>query len=146
VTATVSGTTSETTVYTYTVPGGTLGTNKMIRLTALCAAGGQTSSITIRVKFGATTIASYVASTQAAYKHGRIDTVISALNSASAQRCSTMIDWGMVYSEALGASTRVGNSFSATEASASDKALVITLQPTASGVTVYMYAVQVELI
>ncbi|MFA5053287.1 MAG: hypothetical protein WC565_04475 [Parcubacteria group bacterium] len=146
VTATVSGTTSETTVYTYTVPGGTLGTNKMIRLTALMAAGANASGITIRVKFGATTIASYVANTQAGYTHGRIDTVISALNSASAQRCSTLIDWGMPYIATLGASTNVGNSFSATEASASDKDLVITLQPAASGVTAYMYAVQVELI
>jgi hypothetical protein len=146
VTSTVSGTTSETTVYSYTVPGGTLSTNKMIRLTALCAAGGQTSSITIRVKYGTTTIASYVASTQSTYRHGRIDTVISALNSASAQRCSTMIDWAMPYTEALGASTNVGNSFPAAEASASDKNLVITLQPTTSGVTAYMYAVQTELI
>ena len=58
---TVANTTVETTLYTVSVPGGTLSTNRRLRLGLLCQWGysiNDTVTVTLRLKYGATTIAS----------------------------------------------------------------------------------------
>lgn len=55
----VTNTTTETTVYSFSVVGGTLSTNKALRLNAVIwysGTAGGTSTFTVRVKYGATTI------------------------------------------------------------------------------------------
>ncbi len=63
-TAEVVNTTDETTVYSFTVPGGTLGTNRMLRLTLigdyLNNSGVNGRTIRIRVKYGGTQFAGLV--------------------------------------------------------------------------------------
>jgi hypothetical protein len=59
-TQTVVNTTTETTIYTLSVPGGTLGTNKRLRITMVGDILNNTGGVqqeNIRVKYGATTIA-----------------------------------------------------------------------------------------
>lgn len=56
---TVSNTVTETTIYSYSVPANTLGTNKVLRFTVNGTYTNQTGvnrTITVRVKYGATTI------------------------------------------------------------------------------------------
>lgn len=55
----VENTTTETTIFTHSIPGNTLGTNKLLRLTISGDYLGNSATarfITIRVKYGATTI------------------------------------------------------------------------------------------
>jgi hypothetical protein len=55
----VANTTTETTVYTYSVPANALGTDRMLRLTLLgqyLNNSGSNKTFTVRVKFGATTV------------------------------------------------------------------------------------------
>lgn len=58
----VKSTTTETTLYSFSVPGGTLGTNNVIHLRIwlkLLRKNQDTDNLTIRLKYGATTIASF---------------------------------------------------------------------------------------
>lgn len=60
--ADVVNTTTETTVYSFTIPANTLGTDRMLRLSMIADYlnnSGAGSSIAIRVKLGATVVANY---------------------------------------------------------------------------------------
>jgi hypothetical protein len=91
--AEVTNTTTETTVYTFSVPGGTLGTNKALRLKLLgdhFNDDGASRDLTIRVKFGGTTILSGTLTVTAT--SGRLPFIgevqLVAANSALAQIAS----------------------------------------------------------
>jgi hypothetical protein len=86
--ATVTNTTTETTVYSFSVPGGTLGTNDAIRMTLVGSwvnntGGGDT--VVIRVKYGATTIFSYTYNPTNGSYGVNLETFLSALNATGAQ-------------------------------------------------------------
>ena len=91
--ATVENTTTETTVYTKTIPGGTLSTNRMLRVLMLGVAtnsGGGGYSTTVRVKFGGTTIATHVyTSISSTADVMALTCQLVAKNSASAQMAFT---------------------------------------------------------
>jgi hypothetical protein len=56
---TVTNTASETSVYSFSVPGGTLATNIALRLTIFATytnSSGSTDTFTVRLKYGATTV------------------------------------------------------------------------------------------
>ena len=57
---TMSGTIVETTVYTFSVPGGSLGTDGMLRLTLFGYGQVVSGAMTYRVKYGGSTFATYV--------------------------------------------------------------------------------------
>ena len=153
VAATVSGTTSETTVYTYTVPGGTLGTNKMLRLTLLGTinCGTATTSGTIRAKYGATTVCAVGLGNSGSSSYAmRFSFELSALNSASSQVGVAVFLRGSNSSDDGTSTTTAGAVYpcygTAAEASAADKALTITIQPGSSLQSYYVKVVQLELI
>jgi hypothetical protein len=56
---TMSGTVTETTVYTFSVPGGSLGSDGMLRLTLFGYGQLVSGGMTYRFKYGGTTFASY---------------------------------------------------------------------------------------
>lgn len=91
VVAEVVSTTAETTVYTYSVAGGTLGTTKALRLTLIGDFLNNTGGavvVTIRVKYGATTVCDFggiSATTSASRRNVRVEVNLSAFNSTSAQ-------------------------------------------------------------
>lgn len=69
-----SNTTTETAVYSFSVPGGSLSTNKMLRLSILGAFlndSGGARSLTFRVKYGATTMFEDLTTTYAAQAQAR---------------------------------------------------------------------------
>jgi len=147
VTATVSGTTSETTVYTYTVPGGTLSTNKMIRLTAMGKMQGSVSqTVTVRIKYGTTTIGSYDISATSTTYGFLINASISARNATNSQQSVTEINMNITFGSAMREGMIVGAVKDISEDSATDRDLAITFQPSSTTVTAYMNIVQVELI
>jgi hypothetical protein len=89
---TVTNTATETTIYSYSLAGGTLGTNKVIR--GLLSGtyqnnSGGTRTVTVRVKYGATTIlqkASAAIATNAGTGSFQIDFNLYAQGSASVQQ------------------------------------------------------------
>jgi hypothetical protein len=89
--AEVVSTVTETTVYTYSVPGGTLGTTKMLRLTLqgdVLNNTGVNRTNTVRVKYGGTTLAVFDAvalSTSASRRALYLSTVLAAQNATNAQ-------------------------------------------------------------
>ena len=151
---TVSGTTAETTVYTYTVPGGSLSTNRMLRLTLLgyvTAYSASTQTLTVRVKYGGTTLFTYAAATAATTTDYalRVLSEISALNSASAQWATTECDRGYnasIAGTASGTTTRAIAGCPASVNSAADQTLTVTFQPSHTGLSALTKIVQVELI
>jgi len=91
----VTNTTTETTVYTFTVPGATLGTTKALRLTLIgdhYNNDGADRTLTIRVKYGATTILSGVFTVTSVGGTNRLailgEVMLVAANSATAQVAS----------------------------------------------------------
>jgi len=88
----VVNTTTETTVYSFSVPANTLSTNRGLRLTLLgdhLNNSGSTTTPIVKVKYGATTIATLTPASTFAINAGRAHVVLSAIlqakNSASAQ-------------------------------------------------------------
>ncbi|MDZ4340442.1 MAG: hypothetical protein U1B94_09570 [candidate division NC10 bacterium] len=87
----VVNTAAETTVYSFSVPGGTLGTDKMLRLTLLGSYlnnSGAGSEITYRVKYGATTIMTAltrVFASDASRRAVRLICLLAAQNATNAQ-------------------------------------------------------------
>lgn len=87
----VNTSSSETTVYSFSVPGGTLGSTKQLRLTLfadyLNNSGGG-SDLTVRVKLGATTIFTGTHTMGASANRGAqsLAVLLSAANATNAQR------------------------------------------------------------
>jgi hypothetical protein len=86
----VVNTTTETVAYTFTVPGGTLGSTKALRLSLIgdhLNNDGATRTLTIRVKFGGTTIltAAFDVTADAPRLAFIGEVVLSAANNVSAQ-------------------------------------------------------------
>lgn len=87
----VVNTTTETTVYSFTVPGNMLGTNKCIRLTLigdLLNNSGSDDRLEVRVKYGSTTVStfdSYNVPTNATRKLQYLQSEIYSANAASSQ-------------------------------------------------------------
>lgn len=137
--------TTETTVYSYTVPGGTLGTTRRLRLEmqgdCLNNTGGN-RIIRFRVKFGATTVfdtgaGSITMGASGASRGGvQLYTTIAALNATNAQVATTQLFLsvgsgvaGTSQGVTAGAtSAHVGIHNAVAEDSTADKALVVTAQ------------------
>lgn len=90
--ATVTNTTTETTVYSFSIVGGTLGSTKALRLTLIgdyLNDSGSSRDLTLRVKLGATTVFAGVPTasltTSATRRPVRLMCEISALNATNAQ-------------------------------------------------------------
>ncbi len=105
----VNNTTSETAIYSFSVPGGVLSTNRALRLNLsgdyLNNSGGN-SNLTINVKYGATTIAACAlgaVSTSANRRSLRVELILAALNATNAQ-----ISRGVVSLGSAGSATGTG--------------------------------------
>lgn len=91
ITANVVNTVTETVVYSFSVPGGTLGTNRMLRLTYIgdyLNNSGSGAAFDMRVKFGGTTLIDYQATSIASNASRRdllLGVDISAKNATNAQ-------------------------------------------------------------
>ena len=79
---------TETTLYTYSVPGNTLSTDRSLRVTFLAQAGRTTggTTVTIRLKYGATTFATFAITGTNNSSPIEIVAMLMAKNSASVQR------------------------------------------------------------
>lgn len=90
-TADVVNTTVETVVYSFSVPGGTLGTNRALRLTLIgdyLNNSGADSTLTLRATFGGTPIhgaTAVVIATSASRRAIRYEAMLSANNATNAQ-------------------------------------------------------------
>lgn len=94
--AEVVNTAAETTIYSFSVPGGTLGLDRALRLTLLADYlnnSGVVQNFTVRVKFGTTTIGTFSASGDIPVDTNRrifkLVTDVSAANATNAQRAIT---------------------------------------------------------
>lgn len=137
--ATVANTTTETTVFTYTLPGGTLSTNRSIRLSATGSYFNQdtTRSLTFKVKLGSTTVFSHAAAVGVSNNGSgwTLETEISGLNATNAQVSKTYcfvsqsdaLDGTGAPLSALTTSA-IGVHTGIAEDSTTDKDLVVTLQ------------------
>lgn len=160
--AQVVNTVTETTMYTYTVPGNTLGTTKMLRISALMDAENDTGSdrtITVRVKYGGTVfagVAHTISSTATGRQAGMINALLVAANSASAQYGGGSVGFnGGSAAQNTSASppdlTKVGDEGLTLNPglaidSTSDQALIITIELSAASASLdaKVYAVTVE--
>ncbi len=92
--AEVVNTTTETAVYSYSVPGGTLGSNGHLRLTLIgdfLNNSGGTQTFTVRVKYGATTLFAIwneAVGNNASRKPVRLEVDLIAANATNAQRAT----------------------------------------------------------
>ncbi len=124
-------TTSETTLISLTVKGGTLGTNHGVIARIFCDLvndGGGSGTLTLRLKYGATTVATLVYSTETQDYGGYIDFVLLGNGATNAQR-------GRIIAELVNqASTANKNSQlhmatgTAIEDSSADKTFSVTAQ------------------
>lgn len=125
-TTAVANTTTETTVYSKSIVGGVLSTNKAVRLSIIgdyLNNSGSDSNFRVRVKYGATTVfdSGDAAMTASANTRGfKLDFMLSALNATNAQvgSCTVVI----------------ANASSATAGHASGSDVFITLSETHAGV------------
>lgn len=153
----VVNTTSETSVYSYAVPGNTLGSTKKLRLTLLGdylnnSGGGDT--FTVRVKYGATTVATLLTGSlaaNAARRPVRVDAEVAAFNSTSAQMSYSVLRVGPagVTGTGGGAGNIYDNGHNAVaEDSTASKNLVVTVQHTTGAATISFRAntVHVEIV
>lgn len=116
----------ETTMKTYTLPGGTLGTNDGLRITILYSGAGDNSS-TLRFKFGATTV---FTDTNVVGSNIRAQIEIYNLNSASSQR---IISFGITPSSTPAFSATTGSDQGPSINTASDVTILITGETGAGG-------------
>ena len=156
--ASVTNTVTETTVYTTTVAANTLSTNRMLRITALADYlnnDGAARTLTIRIKYGTTTYATYALSlgNSATIRPVMIDSALSALNATNAQvgGARFWVENAVGVAGNAGASLANGNGSmhaAVAEDSTGALALAITVQhdTASSNITFRMHAVQVELI
>jgi hypothetical protein len=152
--ADVVNTTTETTVYSFTVPGGTFGTDKALRLTLIgdyLNNSGANTSLTVRVKLGATTISSTtftLVSSNAARRALTVTCTVSAANATNAQASSGRIALGTagtVDGSALAPTLREGVHNSIAEDSTGDLALAVTYENSGAAATVSARALTVHL-
>lgn len=130
---TVTNTTSETDLISYAVAGGTLSTNKAIKLRMAMSAGWTTngSSLTVRVKYGATTLATFIydptaATTQTGYMI--IEGMIIGAGATNAQESNfTAFSNGMTDPATLANNVRLETATAAEDSTAS-KNLVVSVQ------------------
>lgn len=99
----IVNTAAETTLYSYSVPGGTLGTNKALRVSILgdyLNNSGFSKNFTVKMKYGATTLWGDVTSvpTNTTRRGFKLDMILAAINSTSAQSLA-----GSVFLSATGA-------------------------------------------
>lgn len=155
----VVSTNAETTIYTYTVPGNTLSTNKFLRITMIAdelnnTGGGE--NLTLKLKYGATTVITTGATsigTDASRRLVQFEAILGAFNATGSQ-----VAWAAFRNPAGGASGTMaafGGSAvilegmgTASEDSTADKALAITVQWATSSANLSFRPkiVQVELI
>ena len=139
-------TTTETTVYTYTVPANTLSANKGLRVTVLgdyLNNSGSSHGLTMRVKYGSTTIASEPVgsiTTSASRRSVYLQADLMAFNSTSAQAAFARAIVGGVGSVA---GSGVGEAFwvnsvhdSIAEDSTGALDLVVTFQHAVAGASI----------
>ena len=145
-------------MYSYTVPANTLSTNKMLRLTFIgdyLNDSGVTRSVTVRIKYGATTIGSIAQGglTTTPSRWGLLFTTeMSANNATNAQVART--NWSVTNAgDVTGvASGLLANRVSVHNAIAEDSTaaqnLVVTIQHDAAATTISAkaFTVQLELI
>lgn len=134
--------TTESTLYTFSVPGGTLSTDRALRLTLIGDyLKNDVNSLTIRIKYGATTVLSSVLSdgeitSDASRRAIMVDFVLSAANATNAQVGSIRVSVGaantIAGSAAAVALTEVGASTAVAEDSTGALNLVVTGQHSAS--------------
>jgi uncharacterized protein (UPF0333 family) len=134
----LTGTVAETTMWSYTVPGGMMGANGTLRITALLSMPASANSKTIKVKFGGTLFLSHSPLTST-YKSVHLQKMISNRNSVSSQIGTQIYD-----STDVNWSTNVVTTASIN--TAVDQPLIITGQLGSSGETITLERVTVELI
>lgn len=112
-TSDVNNSTTETAIYSYSVAGGTLGTTGSLLLSLTgdyLNNTGAGSTLTINIKYGATTIGAYSLGSQAQSANRRsieIDCVLSAANATGAQMARSRVSVG-----ATGTATGTGAAMS----------------------------------
>ncbi len=134
----VSGVTSEQTLYTFSVPGGTLSTANMLRLRIWgTQIDGNTTGNVYRIKYGGTTMLTITTTTvfltAATF---RIDVVLNANAATNAQRMLALVEgFTIVGTPTLG---------TAAEDSTAAKSLAVTVQPSdiANACTLYNAALE----
>lgn len=133
---TTTNTSTETTAATISIPGGTLGTNKAIKITMLVSASwADGGTITFRVKYGGTTIYSLginPTGTPTQTMYAKLDIVLQADGTTSSQESyGSYIQTG----EASGATPAAGIISDTTSSidSTTSQNLIITTQNESSG-------------
>jgi hypothetical protein len=159
--ATVTNTTTETAVYSFSVPANTLGTDKKLRLALIgdyLNDSGGSADITFRVKLGATTVLSgtngNTVATSPTRHPVRLDAGISALNATNAQVAAGLLFFGTNggVTGALGAPNAFGDSMGVHAGVAEDSTAALTLSVTVqhtvanASITFRCHAVHVELV
>lgn len=154
----VVSTASETTVYTNSITGGTLGSTKMLRVTCLADYlnnDGAGRTLTIKLKYGATTFAQYSLSlgNVATRRPVLIQSWLSALNATGAQAGGAIFSVENAVGVAGEAGASLGNSggsvhSAVAEDSTAAKTLAITVQHSASSANLSfrLQVVHVELV
>lgn len=141
---TLASSTSETTILTQSIAGGTLGTNNAIRASCYVTSlqvSGSSNTCTIRFKYGATTVLSKVLSTNATQGAGtnyagKIEFVLMGSGATGTQEGVAYINFGSSQNVIGNAASSLSgyqaliatNTGSATEDSTSAKTLAITVQ------------------
>lgn len=128
----VTGTTSETTLATITIPGGAMGANGRVEVMALFSYTNSANNKTLRVKFGGTTMANAVPTTSASYA---ASATIANRNSVSSQVAN-----GSLAPGATGAAVAA-----ATADTTADVVLTITGQLANAGETITLESYSVAL-
>lgn len=153
----VNTTTTETTIYTYSVAGGTLGSTKALRLSMLADILnniGGADNLTLRVKYGATTIFAAVlaAGSTAARRGVSLSLTLSALNATNAQIAQGIVLMdsaaGGVTGTAGDATPKIGTHAGVAEDSTAAKTLAVTVEWASSSASASFrcHAVQLELL
>lgn len=124
----VKNTTTETTVLTYSVPGGTLGTDGALRVTIQARIVHTIAgTLTIRFKYGATTLLTITVpeGVAVADKSSDIGFLLTANGATNAQRVSGRVD---MQDAANSVRSRWNQEGTATEDSTAAKTLAVTVQ------------------
>lgn len=156
----VVSTVAETTVYTFSVPGGTLGTNRTIRLSLIgdvLSAAART--LTLRVKYGATTVLTAAVTLGAVGARGQMTFVgeLTALNATNAQVAKGVLTMSNTGADATGTMQLTtptngfvfaGTNSGVAEDSTAAKTLSVTFQNSAAeaGTSMRVHTVLLELI
>lgn len=138
----VASSVTETTAVSFPVGAGNLGTNRMLRLTVFgdyLSNGSGTSTLTLRVKYGATTLWGDVTAANAVdadVRPMRMQFELAALGSATSQRLQGLVLMGNVNSASVAGQGDIGAAETgawpvagtSAENSATELSLVVTVQ------------------